>query len=193
MYSPNSSRLRRAALLPLMLASLASAALAGTAHALPPVGRRSGGTAPRPSRSLPTPAPAPSPAPAGTSASPVKLVDVHATEIEDVCCFGLARDSFFVLGDVHGRREVAAQITSNPRASATGRRSRSTRRCSTPYAPANAAVHLSMIAFDRDAGQILANLPTVVPTIAHRAARSRRRSTRGDRRRVHAGRPRGNR
>jgi hypothetical protein len=170
MNSLTHAAVRRAGVLPLLLAALIVATLlASSAHAAPrePIDDPPPPTTPLPK---PTPTPTPTPPPPAPTTPPgmkhvtVKLADVHATEIEDVCCFGLARDGFYVLGNVQVGENRSA-ITSSPKSIGNGQTVGINETLIDVTVPENAAIHLSMNAFDKDAGKVFENLPDVVNTI----------------------------
>jgi hypothetical protein len=115
----------------------------------------------------PSPQPQPQPAPApppGMKHVEVKLLDVKANEIEDVCCFGLARDGFYLLGKLQVG-ENQHTITTMPRDIGNGQTLDINETLLSVNVPQEAAVHFAMDAFDKDAGKVFENLPVVVDTI----------------------------
>jgi hypothetical protein len=134
----------------------ASPAAAGRCADCDPGG--GGGTPPPP-----PPPPPPAPAP-GTRDVSVKLVSVRANNIEDVCCFGLARDGFYLLGKLT-IGENQRTIVTMPRDVGEGQTLPYNETLIAVNVPDNAAIHLSLDAFDKDAGKVFEHLPVVVSTI----------------------------
>ena len=105
------------------------------------------------------------PAPPGTKNVSVKLVSAVARDTEDVCCWpGTPRDEFYVLGNVSVGENRSA-ITMKPRSIGSGQSVSLDQTLLEVNVPANAAIHLSMNAFDEDAGKIFQKLPDVVNVI----------------------------
>jgi hypothetical protein len=148
------------------MAMAATLLAAGSAAAVPPPGQIPDEPTEEPLPDDPggTPGPTPSSPSSGMKRVQVKLVNVRATEIEDVCCFGLARDAFYVLGNVQVGENRAA-ITSSPRNIGNGQTVSINETLIDAIVPANAALHLSMLAYDRDAGKVFEDLPQVIDTI----------------------------
>jgi len=94
----------------------------------------------------------------------VRLRRLTAHDIEDVCCFGLAKDGFYLLGKL-AIGDNSTAITTMPRDIAAGETQVLDQTLLEVNVPANAAVHLALDAFDKDAGKVFENLPVVVDTI----------------------------